>query len=311
MGDSVTILLAAYESERYIGALLDSVFAQGAADFSVLARDDSSSDATFEILQDYAAREGRLTARRSERPSGCAQNNFFRLLLECEDSDYIMFADDDDFWLPDKVELTLARMKALESERGADAPLLVHGDASVADGRLNVTAPSLFAYEGLSPERTSLRCLLAQNNVTGCTVMINRALRALVPRQPESSVMHDWWLALCASAFGAISVIRRPLLLYRQHGGNEVGAYDAADMAASARRLADSRRSARIYGAMFAQAGCFADTFKDALAPPQLELCSAYASMAEMNKLQKIACIIKHGFYKNTFLRNIGQFAAI
>lgn len=311
MNGSLTILLAAYNSERHVGALLDSVLGQSAADFCVLARDDCSSDATCEILFDYAKRDARVNVLRSQAQSGSAQNNFFRLLLECPESDYIMFADDDDVWLPDKVEKTLARMKELEARRGADTPLLVHGDLEVVSGDLSVIAPSLFAYEKLSPERKSLRCLLAQNNVTGCTVMINRALRALVPSQPAHSVMHDWWLALIASAFGEISVIYEPLARYRQHGGNEVGAYDAGDLGASARRFANKERSARIYGAMFAQAGCFADTFAGRLSPEDEALCRAYAAMAHMNKLEKLATITRCGFYKNTFLRNVGQFCSI
>lgn len=311
MADSLTILLAAYNSERHVGALLDSVLGQSAAGFSLLARDDCSSDGTFDVLSEYAKKDPRITALRSNERSGSAQNNFFRLLLESPESDYIMFCDDDDIWLPDKIEKTLARMRELEARRGKNTPLLVHGDLEVVRDDLSVISPSLFKYEGLSPERKSLRELLVQNNVTGCTVMINRALRELIPSQPASSVMHDWWCALIAAAFGEISVIYEPLMRYRQHGSNEVGAYNALDLGASAKRLSDKERNARIYGAMFAQGGCFADTFADKLTKEQLLLCRDWAAMAQMTKAQKLATIVRRSFYKNTLLRNIGQLSAI
>ncbi|MEG0752018.1 MAG: glycosyltransferase family 2 protein [Oscillospiraceae bacterium] len=309
MDASVCILLATYNNALHVGDLLDSLLSQTCGGFVLLVHDDCSSDGTREIVE--ARRDPRIIFKQNERPSGGAQNNFFGLLRDCPDVDYIMFSDADDFWLPDKIERTLARMRLLEAERGRLTPLLVHGDLIVTDGSLNVIAPSLFRYERLSPERRELRQMLAQNNVTGCTVMINRALRALVPEQPKNSVMHDWWLALCASAFGEISVIKEPLICYRQHGDNEVGAYNADDLRTSALRLADSQRSSRIYNSMFAQAGCFADVFEDRLSEKDLSLCRAYAALADRSKFEKIVSVIRHGFYKNTLLRNIGQFLAI
>src|SRR5699024_4749681 len=127
--------------------------------------------------------------------------------------DYLMFADADDFWLPDKVEKTFAKMREMEREAGTGCPILVHTDLAVADGSLRVIAPSLFRYEKLSPQRNSLRELLAQNNVTGCTVMINRALRKLIRQAPADAVMHDWWAALAAAAFGRIGVLDEPTIL--------------------------------------------------------------------------------------------------
>ena len=305
----VSVLLATYNSEEYAAELIESVLLQTHKDLELIIRDDGSDDRTAELAAAFVS-DGRVRLLGNRERSGSAQNNFFRLLLSC-DGDYIMFADADDVWLPEKVEKTLERMKEQESFYGADTPILVHSDLSVASHDLSIISPSLFKYEKLSPERNSLRELLAQNNVTGCTVMVNRALRALVEKQPESSVMHDWWLALIASAFGKISVIYEPLMLYRQHGGNSVGAYDAGDLKASARKLSQREKTQKIHALMQAQAACFATTFREKLTPEQHALCLAYASLAKKNKLAKIATIVKYRFYKNTFLRNIGQFIAI
>ncbi|MEA5051526.1 MAG: glycosyltransferase family 2 protein [Oscillospiraceae bacterium] len=304
----VTVLLATYNSEAYVAELIDSILANTYGDFSLVIRDDASADGTADVLRRYT--DARVSVTLSDTQSGGAKNNFFRLLL-ANDNDYLMFADADDVWLPEKIGKTRALMRSLEAQYGADTPLLVHGDLAVTDEKLRVLAPSLFAYEKLSPQRDSLKNLLVQNNVTGCTVMINRALRALVREQPAHCVMHDWWLALIASAFGHIGVLGEPLILYRQHGGNEVGAYDAGDLALAAKKLSRRAHMRAVYDGMFRQAGCFAATFRDRLSPAQYALCADYAAMLERKKAARVAAILKNGYYKNTALRNIGQFLAI
>ncbi len=308
MSDRVEILLATHDSERYVGELLSSLLSQTYKDIAVTVRDDGSRDATADIVAGCG--DGRVALLGDRAASGSAKSNFFRLLLQST-GDYIMFADADDVWLPDKVETTLGRMKETERRFGKDTPVLVHGDLIVADENLGVRAPSLFKYERLSPERKTLKNLLCQNNVTGCTVMINRALADLVECEPEHAVMHDWWLALIAAAFGRIEVIYRPLMYYRQHADNAVGAYDASDPAAALKRLADSERVKRIYREMFLQAGCFAKTFGDRLGEDERRVCLEYGSLINKSKAGRVASVIKNGFYKNTLVRNIGQLLKI
>jgi len=71
--------------------------------------------------------------------------------------------------------------------------------------------------------------LLTQNFVTGCTVLVNRRLLDIALPIPEEALMHDWWLALCAAVFGHIGFVDKPLVKYRQHGNNEVGAKHFGD----------------------------------------------------------------------------------
>ncbi len=304
----VSILLAVYNNGKHLKELIDSILDQSFGDFRLFVRDDCSTDDSYEIASGYT--DPRMTVVRSEAPSGSACNNFFRLLLERED-DYLMFADADDVWLPDKVGSTLAKMQAMEAERGADTPILVHTDVKIADAQLGIIAESLFKYEGLSPERNSLRNLLAQNNVTGCTVMVNRALRRLIADKPADAVMHDWWLALVAAAFGEVGVLYESTMLYRQHGDNSVGAYNASDPALAVKKLANADKTRTIYDAMFRQASCFAEIYKDKLTPEQYALCMAYGGMLHQGKLGRIGTVLKYGFYKNTVVRNIGQLIAI
>lgn len=304
----VSVLLATFNNAPYVGELLDSILNQTFTDIEIVVRDDGSSDGTMDVVKSYV--DERIRILPSKKPSGSAQNNFYMLMGNC-DTDYVMFADADDVWLPDKIQKTLDAIKTLESQYGQDCPLLVHTDLAVVGPALEPIAPSLFRYEKLSPKRNSFKQLLVQNNVTGCTAMINRALHKLVPGKPASSVMHDWWLALAAAAFGHIGVVDEPLILYRQHGNNEVGAYDASDLALAAKKLGRRAHMRSIYNAMYDQARCFAETFADRLSPEDLRDAHRFAAMKAKNKFGKMHSIIQNKFYKNTFLRNVGQFLIV
>ncbi len=305
----ISILLCTCNSGAYLRALVDSILASEYRDFELLVQDDCSEDDTHAILRSYD--DPRIRIRVNPSPSGGAAQNFMSALLNWDTGDYIMFADADDYWEPEKIGKTLECMLHTEADCPSGTPVLVHTDLSVVGKDLEPISPSLWEYEKISPERTSFRQLLAQNNVTGCTVMINRALKELVPDAPASFVMHDWWLALCASAFGRIAFLREPLIRYRQHGENSVGAYNAGSLSASAKKLRNRERIERIYRQMFDQAACFGRYYRDRLTPEQADLCRAYAGMKDQTRIGKAYTIIRNGFWKNTLLRNLGQFLAI
>lgn len=306
---TISIILCTYNSEAYISELADSILRNDFKDFEILVQDDCSTDKTISILESFD--DPRIKIKINNAPSGSAAMNFMSALVNLKTAPYVMFADADDFWEPFKISKTFEMMKKAEAQSPPDTPVLVHSDLSVVNENLKRIAPSLWDYEKISPERTKLNQLLAQNNVTGCTVMINDALKKCVPSVPDAFVMHDWWLALCASAFGKIEYLREPLIRYRQHGDNSVGAYDASSLSASAKKLANKEKTRRIYDSMFDQADCFAEYYSDRLSEKQYRICKAYGSMKYQSRLQKCATVFRYSFWKNTLIRNIGQFIAI
>ena len=227
-------------------------------------------------------------------------------MLESADDDYVMFCDQDDVWCPDKIEKTLASMKKAESENG-DIPILVHGDLSVVDSSLNVISSSFFEYQRLYQNKVSLPALLVQNYVTGCTVMINRALKQKCSPIPKECIMHDWWLGLVAAVYGKIVCINEPLLLYRQHSGNQVGAKASYGISLIKRKLATLDRVRENYNATYRQAAALLERLEDGFAKEREQL-AAYCSMEKKSKLQKIALMNKYGFKKGTALRVLGQY---
>lgn len=225
----IDILLATYNGAAFLEAQLESIAAQTHEDWRLIARDDGSTDRTPEILSAFQARHaGRVEILADgDGNLGLVQN--FSRLMEHSDAPYAAFCDQDDVWIPEKLELCLAKMCELEREHGAETPLLVFTDLAVVDEDLNVIDRSFWHYANLRPDRcNSLNRLLLQNVVTGCTALMNRCLVARVVPIPSGAHVHDWWVALVVSAFGKLAYVTRPTVLYRQHGRNLLGATPGA-----------------------------------------------------------------------------------
>jgi glycosyltransferase involved in cell wall biosynthesis len=220
----VEVLLATYNGERFLREQIESIFAQSYRPLRIVARDDGSRDGTVAILEEYAARfPERFRVLPKSAPTGHAKWNFLRL-MEAASAEYVAFADQDDVWLPEKISIEMKAMRELE-ERHAGEPLLVFSDLTVVDEGLAVLSASMWERQGIDPENVHrFARILAQNVVTGCTALLNRPLLELALRMPEEATMHDWWIAVLACGFGAAGVVKEPTVLYRQHGGNVLGA---------------------------------------------------------------------------------------
>lgn len=224
----VEVLLATYNGERFLREQIDSILAQDYTNLRILARDDGSSDGTVAILEEYALRfPDRIRVMPAGEATGHPKWNFLRL-MKASTSEYICFADQDDVWLPHKVTLTMQAMKRLESRHCGKLPLLAFTDLRVVNDHLNTIADSLWKFHCLNPRQVNhLARLIGQNVVTGSTAIVNRHLVELALRMPEEADMHDSWIALVASAFGAGEPVPIQTVLYRQHDGNVLGAIEA------------------------------------------------------------------------------------
>jgi rhamnosyltransferase len=226
--EGVVIVLSSYNGGRFIAQQIESLQRQTVAEWTLLVRDDGSTDDTVQIVERLALGDPRIVLLRDWNGNiGPARS--FGLLLEQAWSlgaRYVALADQDDVWLQDKLERELALLRLGEAELGEATPLLVHSDLTVVDESLRPIASSFFALQGLWPvSEGALGKLLFQNFVTGCTAVINRPLlRASLPFPPI--IMHDWWLALCAASMGQIRRLPDPTVLYRQHGRNMLGSQD-------------------------------------------------------------------------------------
>lgn len=236
---TVEILMATYNGAAFLPAQLDSILAQDTDCWHLTVSDDSSTDETPAILDDYARRfPEKITRVFSGRRFGNARDHFFWLMGQCK-AEYMHFCDQDDVWHPDKVRLMQEALERAEAQYGAGTPLLVFTDQTVVDENLREIAPSLMRLQRQDPEATDYRNILFQNIVTGCTSAVNRSLAELAGQCRDASqvIMHDWWLALAAARFGKLVYLDVSTLDYRQHGDNSVGAKDVESLSYIWRKL--------------------------------------------------------------------------
>ena len=219
---TILVCMATYNGGEYLKQQIDSIIAQSIQDWRVIIRDDGSSDNTVSIIEKYAAEHPDKIKLITDSDGNLGANLNFGRLLEQADAEYIMFSDQDDVWLPNKIELTLNVMKATE-QIYPDKPVLIHTDLKVVDSDLNIIADSMWSYQKIFPEiSNNLNRIMAQNVVTGCTMMINRKARTVSLPIPKEAVVHDWWIAIKVAKHGRIAYISTPPVLYRQHPKNEI-----------------------------------------------------------------------------------------
>ena len=139
-------------------------------------------------------------------------------------------------------------------------------------------------------------------------MMINRSLKELAckKKNTEQMLMHDWFLSILACATGNVSFVDEPLILYRQHGGNQVGAKDASSAEYIAKKAMDSKGNKNSLQGTFAQAKMIAELYKEELGE-NYSLVKTYGEMFDQGKFNRIQTCIKYGFWKNTLIRKIGQ----
>lgn len=301
---SIDVVLATYNGSRYLKEQIVSILNQSPA-VHLYIRDDLSNDDTSLILQDYQkAFPDRITVLKSESRLGI-KGNFSRLLEETT-SDYVLFADQDDLWLPGKVELTLKRMRKLEEKEGKEKPLLVHTDLIVTDEGLKTLHPSFWRYTHLIPKKAkTFNRLIVQNVITGCTMMLNRPLIQLVLPIPSEALMHDWWCGLAASAFGSIGEVEEATILYRQHQNNTLG----AKRFGSLKHLYEGfKKLVRKDLSKKKQARIFYDRYKNMLSTGQKRMLEDYLRIDTEPLLFSRYLMLKNRFFKNGFLRNAASF---
>ena len=302
----ITVLLATYNGSKYVRQMIDSVLAQDYADFHIVLSDDCSKDDTASILAEYAAKyPDQITHYQSGLRFGNAQNHFLHLLKTFRNAPYIMFCDQDDYWFPDKLSKTMKKMQQTEKP---GVPALVHTDLRVVDGELKLMDSSFMHFSKLNGDRLALRHLLVQNVVTGCTVMVNRELAELAcARLPENGIlMHDWYLALIATALGNIGYLDEATIDYRQHGNNTVGAKNTRSVSYILKKI----RNDGVKTAMqqtYTQAAAFLDCFGAQLDSAQRELVAAYAGMAKKGGFARRFTCLKYGFWKCGLQRIVAQ----
>jgi len=289
---SIGVVLAVYNGETFLSPQIESISQQECSDWDLYIRDDCSNDNSQAIVEKFSRTDNRVHVVTDKKKNLGARDNFAFLLelSELTSYNYVSFSDQDDIWHHDKLEIQLEMMQQIEKFY-PERPCLVHSNMEVVDSSLRKIDESFMKYQGIQHEANALPVLLAQNFVTGCTMLANRKLLDIALPIPDVALMHDWWLALCAAVFGHIAYIDKPLVKYRQHERNAVGAKHLADFLSPVsgkwkKRWYEGRDN--LFKSM-KQAEALADRIRQHDPKnPNLELVEAYAALQNMPPLKRI-----------------------
>lgn len=232
----IQILLSVYNGENYLPAQLESVRAQTVADrIHVTIRDDGSTDSTLPLIESMAVAPLSIEVMRGENLG--ARDSFSALICGADPRfSTIMLCDQDDVWMPDKVEI------AVREITGSTVPTLYCGRSITTDANLTPVGVTDNA-----PHSPTLHAALFSNIAPGHTMAFNGALADLYRRTINPhAIMHDWWLYLLAVSVGTVIFDPQPHAYYRLHPSNEIGYGTtwASKLWRDAKRLVTEDRSA-------------------------------------------------------------------
>lgn len=193
MSKKVAILLSTYNGEKYLREQIDSILAQTYDNFELIVRDDGSRDSTVEIIKEYMEKSDKITLMVGKNLGFI--KSFFELLKH-SDADYFSFADQDDIWLPNKIELAVNSLNKLDDTK----PNMAFSNVDYYDTEMN------FMGNGDSKgKKPSFLNSLYECINQGMTMVINKTTRDYIVKNiPEKCFFHDWWTYMICTAFGNV-----------------------------------------------------------------------------------------------------------
>ena len=207
----VSVVIATYNGERFLEEQLDSVFEQTYPNLEIIAVDDYSSDTTVSILHQFALSHSNMKVFANERNIGAIKT--FEKGISLSTGNFIALCDQDDIWDRHKIELLMREMNGKE---------MVFCDSEFIDETGKTINRKISDIKNLSTYNNCSPFIIA-NCISGHAVVFRREI-AIAAIPFPSYIIHDWWLAFVASSKGVVHFVNLPLVQYRQHADNFIGA---------------------------------------------------------------------------------------
>lgn len=218
--ENVCILMSTYNGEKYLSEQLDSLLMQKNVEIQIVIRDDGSKDDTLNIIKSYQDRYSNISLSACENVG--PTTSFLELIKNAPEADYYALCDQDDVWMDNKIEMAILEIK---KNTKTSIPVLYHSNLFVVDSELNPIMKSN------KIESKNKFVSLVDNNVTGCTSVLNRELLELIRKHGCVDVtMHDAWINIIASFFGKVVFDSNSYIYYRQHERNVIGMHEHNDV---------------------------------------------------------------------------------
>lgn len=306
MRERVHIVLATYNGERFLREQMDSVLGQTYENITVEVCDDGSTDGTAAIVREYEVQDERVKLHLNPHNLGYVKN-FLEGVKRCT-APYVMLCDQDDIWQKDKVEKTLQAMQQAEKKR-AGKPVLVFTDAVNFDSGTGEELGFFHETSHLDVKKVDTAHLFMENKCIGCTMMMNRAILPYLEELPEEIRVHDWWIALICSHFGSIEYVPQATLRYRQHEENQIGGSSYTGYLK--KRLTHIREQRKALLQTYRQAAAFLRIFGEQMDRQQRVVAENFAGMEQTGFFGRRYRILRYGYKKSGWFRNIGLFLLV
>ena len=295
------IVMSTYNGGAYLRRQLDSVLCQSVPEFVLLVRDDGSSDDTLAILQSYDDPRIRILTGENLGPSG----SFFALLEEARKmgAEHVFFCDQDDIWLPNKLEVLLEEIRALPA-----GPALVFSDFAMIDGEDAITGDSYAAMAQLRipADGNFFPKLLAQPYIFGCASVLNRALLDLIATPPAGVEMYDCWIGLVCAIFGRVKYLPKATLQHRFHSSNATGRSGMNSLSARVKRVTGQLKQQTVNTRLrLTQAQLLLDRYGDQIPAEKRPMLQALARAGRTGGFSATRTLKQYGVSRGGALQNI------
>ncbi|MBQ9017283.1 glycosyltransferase family 2 protein [Candidatus Saccharibacteria bacterium] len=199
--------MATYNGEKFLKEQVDSILGQLGPDDELVVSDDGSSDRTLDILSSYKDKRIKIF----EGPKKGIKQNFGNAISKCS-GEIIFLSDQDDVWMSDKVAEVLGVF------RKEDCQCVVHDCVVFDSDSGKVIYPSFFKWRG---SRAGKWKNIWKNSYIGCCMAFRAEMRKYILPIPDNIEMHDQWIGIICEKHGEGCFLKKKLIQYRRHGGNQ------------------------------------------------------------------------------------------
>ncbi|MGB6384127.1 MAG: glycosyltransferase [Terriglobales bacterium] len=303
----IDIAIPAYNCAAWLDDLIESILQQGFDNWRIVARDDASTDDTASRL---AAWQHRLGERMTILPTGpnLGMIGNYDAVLAATSARWVMFADPDDVWKPDKMTANVAAMRGAEAAAGRDIPIVVCSDAEVVDNQLHPVAASYWRWSRMNPRLSNIfHRLLVDCPVLTSTMMINRALLNASLPMAGVAACPDWWHALVACALGRIVCLPQTTICYRRHSQNDSVVPTTVSLASVVTRIGSAHsRVEQLMRQYSCQASGFLGRYQHLISPSDKRTLEAAGELPSLGLLGRRWNVVRHGLWFGSFIKNVG-----